>query len=215
MMALSGPAVGSSWTPTFPDHDSAAIFRDPERVPNRGRSIRRQVMAHKLFIGGLAFSTSTERLRELFAQAGAVESAAVVTDRDTGNSRGFGFVEMASAEAAADRLVAALRDDDGTGASLAPSAFAAYERTVRRHLRTYLGFVTRFYEPGFVDLFLQPTARMHIKEAVITLMAGKADPPVGVRARLGFFDLALWLQRSFGMFPRVPLLGVLEEERSP
>ncbi len=58
-------------------------------------------MAHKLFIGGLAFSTSSERLRDVFRQAGAVESAAVVTDRDTGRSRGFGFVEMASAEEAA------------------------------------------------------------------------------------------------------------------
>ena len=57
-------------------------------------------MAHKIFIGGLAFSTSNERLRELFAQAGAVESAEVVTDRDTGRSRGFGFVEMATAEEA-------------------------------------------------------------------------------------------------------------------
>ena len=56
-------------------------------------------MAHKLFIGGLAFSTSDERLRELFAAAGGVESAAVVMDRDTGRSRGFGFVEMATAEA--------------------------------------------------------------------------------------------------------------------
>jgi len=54
-------------------------------------------MAHKLFIGGLAFSTSTDRLREVFAQAGAVESAAVVTDLDTVNSRGFEFVEMATA----------------------------------------------------------------------------------------------------------------------
>lgn len=58
-------------------------------------------MAHKLFIGGLAFSTSSDRLREVFAEAGGVESAAVVTDRDTGQSRGFGFVEMASAEEAA------------------------------------------------------------------------------------------------------------------
>lgn len=57
-------------------------------------------MAQKLFIGGLAFSTSTERLREVFAAAGQVESAAVVTDRDTGRSRGFGFVEMATAEEA-------------------------------------------------------------------------------------------------------------------
>jgi len=57
-------------------------------------------MAQKLFIGGLSFSTSNERLREVFAQAGAVESAAVVMDRDTGRSRGFGFVEMATAEEA-------------------------------------------------------------------------------------------------------------------
>lgn len=57
-------------------------------------------MAIKLFVGGLSFSTSTERLRELFAQVGSVESAAVVTDRDTGRSRGFGFVEMASSEEA-------------------------------------------------------------------------------------------------------------------
>src|SRR6267142_5833398 len=61
-------------------------------------------MAHKLFIGGLAFSTSTDRLREVFAQAGAVQSAAVVTDRDTGQSRGFGFVEMATAEDAAEAV---------------------------------------------------------------------------------------------------------------
>jgi RNA recognition motif-containing protein len=57
-------------------------------------------MASKLFIGGLAFSTSNERLRDVFAQAGVVESAAVVMDRDTGRSRGFGFVEMATAEEA-------------------------------------------------------------------------------------------------------------------
>jgi RNA recognition motif-containing protein len=57
-------------------------------------------MAQKLFIGGLAFSTSTERLREFCSQVEGVESASVITDRATGQSRGFGFVEMASAEAA-------------------------------------------------------------------------------------------------------------------
>lgn len=57
-------------------------------------------MAHKLFIGGLPFSTSSDRLREVFAQAGGVESATVVMEQDTGRSRGFGFVEMASAEEA-------------------------------------------------------------------------------------------------------------------
>ena len=57
-------------------------------------------MAHKLFVGSLSFSTSSEGLRTLFAEAGTVESATVVTDRDTAQSRGFGFVEMATAEEA-------------------------------------------------------------------------------------------------------------------
>ena len=57
-------------------------------------------MAHKLFIGGLPFSTSSDRLREVFAQAGGVESATVVMEQDTGRSRGFGFVEMTTAEEA-------------------------------------------------------------------------------------------------------------------
>jgi RNA recognition motif-containing protein len=57
-------------------------------------------MAHKLFVGGLSFSTSSERLREVFAAAGTVESATVVTDRETGRSRGFGFVEMQTEEGA-------------------------------------------------------------------------------------------------------------------
>src|SRR2546423_6948868 len=55
-------------------------------------------MAIKLFVGGLAFSASTESLRSAFAAIGSVESASVVTDRDTGQSRGFGFVEMATSE---------------------------------------------------------------------------------------------------------------------
>jgi len=74
-------------------------------------------MAQKLFIGGLAFSTSTERLREVFAAAGRVESAAVVTDRETGRSRGFGFVEMATAEEA-DQAIAQFNGKDVDGRQL-------------------------------------------------------------------------------------------------
>jgi cold-inducible RNA-binding protein len=55
-------------------------------------------MSTKLYVGNLAFQTTSQELQELFAQAGTVESASVVEDRDTGRSRGFGFVEMSSKE---------------------------------------------------------------------------------------------------------------------
>ncbi|HMM81465.1 MAG TPA: RNA-binding protein [Pyrinomonadaceae bacterium] len=52
----------------------------------------------KLYVGNLSFQTSSLDLEDLFASAGAVESASVIEDRETGRSRGFGFVEMANAE---------------------------------------------------------------------------------------------------------------------
>ena len=55
-------------------------------------------MAQKLFVGSLAFSTTGEELRDFFAQSGTVLSATVVTDQFTGQSRGFGFVEMSTVE---------------------------------------------------------------------------------------------------------------------
>src|SRR5215510_6115100 len=55
-------------------------------------------MSMKLYVGNLAFQTSSAELQQLFAQVGTVESASVIEDRDTGRSRGFGFVEMASKE---------------------------------------------------------------------------------------------------------------------
>ncbi len=57
-------------------------------------------MSTKLYVGNLAFQTTSEELQSLFAQAGTVESASVVEDRMTGRSRGFAFVEMATAEEA-------------------------------------------------------------------------------------------------------------------
>ncbi len=51
----------------------------------------------KLFVGSLPYSTNDEELRELFAEVGTVESATVIMERETGRSKGFGFVEMSSA----------------------------------------------------------------------------------------------------------------------
>jgi RNA recognition motif-containing protein len=74
-------------------------------------------MAQKLFIGGIAFTTTSEGLRDFFAQAGPVLSADVVMDQATGRSRGFGFVEMETAEAA-EKAVAQLNGRDLDGRAL-------------------------------------------------------------------------------------------------
>jgi cold-inducible RNA-binding protein len=66
-------------------------------------------MGKKLYVGNLSFDCSSKDLEELFAQAGACESAAVITDRGTGQSRGFGFVEMGSSSDAQN----AIRQFDG------------------------------------------------------------------------------------------------------
>lgn len=55
-------------------------------------------MTMKLFVGNLSFQTTSSQLEDLFAQAGTVQSATLITDRETGRSRGFGFVEMSTRE---------------------------------------------------------------------------------------------------------------------
>ncbi len=67
-------------------------------------------MSKKLYVGNLAFSTTEDELRTVFEQHGKVESVNVIMDRDTGRSRGFGFVEMDDASAAD----AAMRALDGS-----------------------------------------------------------------------------------------------------
>ena len=57
-------------------------------------------MGNKLYVGNLPFSATDDSLREMFQQAGAVESARVITDRDSGRSKGFGFVEMSTEQEA-------------------------------------------------------------------------------------------------------------------
>lgn len=57
-------------------------------------------MNNKLFVGGISWETTEDSLRELFSKAGKVVSARIITDRQTGKSKGFGFVEMETAEEA-------------------------------------------------------------------------------------------------------------------
>ena len=72
-------------------------------------------MASKLYVGGLAYSTTSEGLREFFAQSGNVLSATVITDRFSGQSRGFGFVEMADG---AEQAIAELNGTEFRGRAM-------------------------------------------------------------------------------------------------
>ena len=74
-------------------------------------------MNKKIYVGGLAYSVTGEQLRELFQAHGAVESATVVTDKYTGQSRGFGFVEM-STQQEAEKAISALNGTQFAGRSL-------------------------------------------------------------------------------------------------
>ena len=74
-------------------------------------------MATNIYVGNLPWSTTNDDLREMFAQYGAVDRAQVVTDRETGRSRGFGFVEMPN-EAEANAAIAALNEQPMNGRPL-------------------------------------------------------------------------------------------------
>lgn len=63
-------------------------------------------MGTKLYVGSLPYSTTEQELQQLFSQHGSVQSAKVITDRYTGQSRGFGFVEMATADDAQKAITA-------------------------------------------------------------------------------------------------------------
>ena len=74
-------------------------------------------MGRKLYCGNLSYNVSNSDLEQLFSQFGTVESAQVITDRDTGNSKGFGFVEMAS-EAEAQAAISGLNEQQHDGRQL-------------------------------------------------------------------------------------------------
>ena len=73
-------------------------------------------MGNKLYVGGLPYSVTGDRLHEIFSAHGTVEKVSLITDRDTGRPRGFGFVEMSNADAS--RAMQALNGKDFEGRAL-------------------------------------------------------------------------------------------------
>lgn len=85
----------------------------------------------KLFVGGLPYSTTEDELRELFTPFGEVSSVAIITDRMTGRSKGFGFVEMD--DAAADAAIEKLHGSDFGGRALTVNEARPREERPRRN----------------------------------------------------------------------------------
>jgi len=72
-------------------------------------------MKKKLYVGNLSFQTTEAELNDLFAQSGAVETVRIITDRDTGRSKGFGFIEM---QEGADKAIAEMNGKEFNGRAL-------------------------------------------------------------------------------------------------
>jgi RNA recognition motif-containing protein len=85
----------------------------------------------KLFVGNLSWGTTEEALEEAFSEAGEVTSVAIITDRDSGRSKGFGFVEMATAEAA-QKAVEMLNGKEIDGRALTVNIARPKEERPRR-----------------------------------------------------------------------------------
>ncbi len=76
------------------------LFGPESQIEGRVSSVWRVYVGRKLYCGNLSYSVSSSQLEELFSQFGSVKSAQVVSDRETGRSKGFGFVEMSTDEEA-------------------------------------------------------------------------------------------------------------------
>ncbi len=88
-------------------------------------------MAQKLYVGNLSYGTTDDGLREAFSEAGSVVSASVISDRATGRSKGFGFVEMAS-DADAEKAISMWNGKDLDGRTLVVNEARPFEPRPRQ-----------------------------------------------------------------------------------
>jgi RNA recognition motif-containing protein len=86
-------------------------------------------MGKKLYVGNLAYRTTEEQVRELFAQVGEVESVSLITDRETGRAKGFGFVEMSTEEASQE----AIKREERSGGNFGGSGYRSGNRSNDRY----------------------------------------------------------------------------------
>ena len=96
---------------------SCSLLGRYEEKGDDAHDSKEEHMNKKLYVGGLAFSVTDSQLQQLFTSQGTVESAKVITDRDSDRSRGFGFVEMSTQEEA-EKAIAALNGTQFEGRAL-------------------------------------------------------------------------------------------------
>jgi len=99
-------------TPRLPESATVLVTHEPSTF----RPLSEDFLLTKLYVGNLPFSATEDSVRELFAAHGTVDKVALVNDRDTGQPRGFGFVEMSSADA--QRAMQSLNGKDFGGRPL-------------------------------------------------------------------------------------------------
>jgi len=91
-------------------------------------------MKKKLYVGNLSFETTESELQELFGQAGSVETVRIITDRETGRSKGFGFVEMQSG---GDKAIAVMHGKEFNGRALTVNAARPMSSRDERGFKQY------------------------------------------------------------------------------
>ena len=91
-------------------------------------------MKKKLYAGNLSFETTESELQELFGQAGSVETVRIITDRETGRSKGFGFVEM---QTGGDEAIAVMNGKEFNGRALTVNAARPMSSMDERSFKRY------------------------------------------------------------------------------
>src|SRR5579872_2381819 len=105
-----------SFSACLPRHRKAPRTRGGSQLPPHSALFHEYCALMKLYVGNLPFTATDEAVRALFSKHGTVEKVSLISDRDTGRPRGFGFVEMSNADAS--RAMQALNGTDFEGRSL-------------------------------------------------------------------------------------------------